>query len=223
MPRLAHSLLLLAAVAALTPAVGRAAVVVSLDLGTPAVTATTATVPVSLTFTGAAGDNLQAVQLSVLGSSPLLTAGGTAFGRFAFALDPTAAPGWAELVGVGAGGVGLYAPLDPVAGPFLPPGSYALGTLTVDLTGLPGGAAVTVSLAGGPPGLGSDAGGEVGGVLVPSFAAADPTVALLSYGPGGGSAAFTVPAAAAVPEPTSLTAIGVFASGLLLYRQRRRQ
>src|SRR3954453_2502730 len=83
---LAISLLGLAALAG--PSTARAAMA-SFDLGAPTVTATSASFEVSLTFTGDPTDTINAIQLSVLGSSDELTAAGTDFSRFAFAPNGT--------------------------------------------------------------------------------------------------------------------------------------
>src|SRR5262245_39445087 len=116
-------------------------VMTTVALGTPTVTATSARFPVLITFPGSAGDDIEAIQLSVLGSSPLLTAGGTNFSRFDFTPSPATLPGWTALLPLSASGVGLFAPLDPLAGPFLLPnlGAQTVGTLAVTLAGIPGG------------------------------------------------------------------------------------
>lgn len=190
----------------------------SFDLGTPTVTPTSAVIPVSLTFTGGAGDEIVVIQLSVLGSSDALTGGGTDFGRFSFALNGTTLPGWTELAPISTFGVGLYGPSDPVGGPFLSPGGgpIELGTLTVDLTGIAAGQALLVTLAGGPPGLSTDAGGLIGGSPVDSFA----SLGLVGFNPPDG-VTFT-----SVPEPAGLRllAVGVLlsCSGVGLRRIVRR-
>jgi hypothetical protein len=200
----------------------RAGLVTSFDLQSAGVNGSTASFNVLLDFPGAPGDQIQALQLGVAGSDPLLTANGTDFSRFSFTPDASTLAGWLELVPLGGGGLGLYAPADPVNGPFLDPSanSILLGTLSVDLTGLPGGANVFVSLAGGVPGLGTDAGGVIGGNLVPSFAADGSVVSVEFADPNG--VVFTVPTGnAAVPAPAGLPLALVGAASLLGYRRGR--
>jgi hypothetical protein len=200
--------LLALALWAWAPRESAAGVMASFDLSLRGVTPSSATFGVAMTFSGAPGDAVEAIQLSVLGSDPLLTAGGTDFSRFSFALNTPSLPGWQELVPVGLAGVGLYGPADPVAGPFLAPGStpYDLGTLSADLSGFAAGQSLLLSLAGGPPGLGTDAGGMVSGVPVDSF----DLMGMVSFGQPGG-VTFTTPGLTAVPEPGSLV---LFALGL---------
>jgi hypothetical protein len=186
---------------------------VTFDLGSPIVTETSASFDVDLTFDGSAGDQIQAVQISVLGSDPALTANGADFSRFSFALDTSTLPGWKELVPVGVLGVGLEGPSDPVSGPFLGPSAtpYHIGTLTIDLTGLPTSKALFATLAGGPPGLNTDVGGLVGGTFVPSFSAAG----MVDFAQPNGVAFSTV------PEPGSVTLFALGALALFLRRQGR--
>ena len=194
--------------------------IATFDLGAPVVTPQQARIPVSLGFSGDPSDTIEAIQLSVLGSDSLLTASGTNFSRFSFYLNTTTLPNWHELVSVGSFGVGLYAPQDPISGPFLNPSAspYALGTLTIDLANLPTDRQVLVTLADGPPGLDTDVGGTVNGALVPSFAASG-QVAQVAFTEPSGVSFFTT----SVPEPGSLTLLGLGVLGLVSYACRRQR
>src|SRR5271165_895992 len=78
---------------------------VTISMENPTVTATTAVFKVDLAFQGGSADLLNAIQLSVVGSDPTLTKGGTDYSRFSFQLNTTAVPGWSEL-----------APINPTTG-----------------------------------------------------------------------------------------------------------
>src|SRR5262249_25117514 len=66
-------------------------------LGTPTVTASEVDIPVSLLFSsGNAADTIEAIQLSVIGSDPLLTASDTDFSRFTFDVNTTTLSGWLQ-------------------------------------------------------------------------------------------------------------------------------
>lgn len=183
------------------------------SLGAPTVTPFEATFAVELTFTGDPGDQIEAIQLGVLDSDPLLTAGGTDFSRFSIDLDTATLPGWLELAPINLAGVGLYAPDDPGPGPFLSPSAtpYAIGTLRVDLTGLSAGTDLFVTLAADAPLPATDVGGLVGGSFVPSFAADG----LIEFAEPNG-VPFT-----AVPEPASLMLSGL--GGMMLASRMRCQ
>jgi len=132
-----------------------------MDLQVKSITSDTASFDVLLTFPGVAGDQIESLQLSVLGNNdPLLTAGDTDFSRFGFTPDAATLATWLELSPLSTG-LGFYAPADPFLGPFvLPSGSpQNLGDLEVDLTGLPANQALFVTLAGGFPGLDTDLAG----------------------------------------------------------------
>ncbi|MCX5661642.1 MAG: PEP-CTERM sorting domain-containing protein [Planctomycetota bacterium] len=206
------ALIALAALALPLPALAATAQV---DLGPATVSSGAAHFAVSVLFTGAPGDQIEAVQLSVTGSSADLTAGGTDFSRFSFDIDAATLPGWIELLSVNTG-LGLIAPNDPVLGPFLLPGgaSQHIGTLNVSLAGLPSGGTPIVSLGGGDPGLTTDVGGTIGGSLVPSFAGS--TAHTVSLGQPDGVA---IPPSTNVPEPAS-AAMTLLLAGALLARRR---
>lgn len=200
-----------------------AGAMVTFGLGAPIVTSGSAVFDVTLEFAADAGDTLEAIQLSVFGSHALLTAGDTDFSRFAFAPDSGALPTWLAAGTLGASGVELLFPADPFLGPFLGPtgGPATIGTLMVDLTGIPGGTDLLVTLAGGPPGLNSDAGGTVGGTFVPSLAS-DPAHSVVFDNPDG--VAFRTPGSTPViPEPGSLVLWGVSGVGLFGRRWGRRR
>jgi hypothetical protein len=187
-----------------------AAIMADFDLGPATVTPTQASFDVTLSFAGNAGDQIEAYQLSILGSSSLLTAGGTDFSRFSYtpANSPAPLDAWTTSGTISITGTELGFPTDPVAGPFITPAvtPIVLGTLIVNLTGIAPGTALNVTLAGGVPGLETDVGGTFDGVFVPSVAAAgDPGLQLTFSDPGGVSFATSAPPpGGAIPEMTSL-------------------
>src|SRR5437868_3681863 len=83
-----------------------------------------------------------------------VAAAGADFSRCAFQLDTAALPGFSELVPLSLSGVGLLA-ADPGSDLMLSPRTLHLGTLSVALNGLLSGSDLSVSLAGGPPPLGT--------------------------------------------------------------------
>ncbi|MFO0954534.1 MAG: PEP-CTERM sorting domain-containing protein [Isosphaeraceae bacterium] len=188
---------------------------VTFDLSAPTVTATTATFEVFMAFSGGASDRVEAIQLSVLGSSPALTASN--FSRFSFTPSATGLPGWVELAPIAGTGFNLLAPLDPVNGPFLAPSAtpYDLGTLRVNVAGLAG-QSLVLTLAGGTPGVnGTDAGGVVNGAFIPSFATAGQAAQVAFTEPGG--VRFSV-----VPEPSGAALLGLGVASLLFFLRRGR-
>jgi hypothetical protein len=193
---------------------------VSFSLGNPVVTSTTAVFDVTLNFGGSSSDNLFGIQLSVVGSDPLLTKSGTDYSRFSFQLDTANLPaGWSELAPIGAStGFNLIAPNDPINGPFItPPVSNLLfGTLTIDLTGIAPGTSLFATIAGGTPGIDStDASGTIGGTSYDSLV----TSGLLSASPA--RVPFQTPGQV-VPEPASIAlAITPLLAGLALSIRRR--
>jgi len=175
---------------------------------------------VEITFTGdTPTDTLDNLQLSVIGSDPALTAGGADFSRFEF--NPTF-PGWVSLLpfDVLNNGIGLFGAFDPILGPFIEPSPLpqVAGVLRVDLSGIPEGTIVNVAITGDDPFLGgTDVSGTVNGVPVFSFT--DPPNDLIVAQANGLNV--TVPAGAAVPEPSSLL-LASFAAGIVGFRRRRR-
>jgi hypothetical protein len=200
----ARAFVLLAAGALAALSTGRAARAgsippVNFNLGTPTVTATSAVFDVTLTFQGSTGDNIDGVQLSVVGSDPLLTKGGTDYSRFSFQLNTANVPGWLELVPISPSGFNLIVP-DVSGQPLGPTGPTGLlfGTLTVDLTGIAPGTSLFATLAGGTPGSDSTfATGTFGGNAVTYLT----STGLLSITPP--QVRFQTPGQL-VPEPASL-------------------
>lgn len=194
-------------------ATARAALLAS--FGTPTYVGSTAQVPIEATFSGAPADTLEALQLSLIGSDPALTAGGTDFSRFAFAIDGTTLVNWsASPPDIGTSGFTLLAPNDPINGPFLSPSAapYNIGLLTVDLAGLVPGSTPIVTLAGNDPLFPTEGAGTVGGSFGPI-----PT----TFGQPGGLA-LLVPATA-VPEPgaLALAGLGAFLATVVAAHRRR--
>jgi hypothetical protein len=181
------------------------------SLGTPVVTAGEADIGISLLFSGNPGDTIEAIQLSVLGSDPLLTANGTDFSRFAFDLNATTLPGWLANPTIDAVGLAFLFPSDPISGPFLSPSAtpYDLGTLKLNLDGLPTGQTLFVTIEDGPAGSQTDAGGTVNGNFIPSFRDGAPDASVQF---DVGSARFTT---SAVPGPLSLLTLGQGVLGVL--------
>jgi hypothetical protein len=174
---------------------------VSFTLGNPVVTASSAVFDVTLNFGGSSGDNLFGIQMSVVGSDPLLTKSATDYSRFSFQLDTANLPaGWSELAPIGVTtGFDLIAPNDPINGPFITPVSNLLfGKLTVSLTGIAPGTSLFATIAGGTPGIDStDASGMIGVTEFDSLA----TAGLLIASPP--QVRFQTPGQV-IPEPASL-------------------
>jgi hypothetical protein len=206
-----------------------AAIMVDIDLSGATVTAAQADFQVSLLFAGAPTDQIEAYQLSIFGSDPLLTAGDTDFSRFSYtpANSPTPLDTWTSAGTISIAGTDLGFPINP-AGPFITPPvtPIVLGVLSVDLSGLAPGTALRVTLAGGLPGLATDVGGTFGGTFAPSLAAAaDPNLQLTFSDPSGVSFAVAGSTSDVIPEPASLmtwTALVVLAGGFLGWRRSRR-
>ncbi len=189
-------------------------------LSTPTVTATEANFDVLLAFDGNAGDQIEAYQLSVLGSSLELTDPG--FGRFSYvpANSPSPLNDWITLGTIGVSGLELGYPLDPILGPHITPSSspLALGTLVVDLAGIAPGTSLNVSLADGLPRLQTDVGGTFAGQVVFSVASSGNADLMLTFSEPNG-VSFRTPSGV-VPEPSSVvlwTSLGF----VCLVRKRR--
>ncbi len=192
--------------------------IATFGLDVESVTASDALLNVFLTLTGNLGDSIDVVQLSVVGSDPLLTAGGTDFSRFSFLLNSTTLPSWREEDSLADDGLGLFSA--DFFGDYRPfsilDTREQIGQLRIDLAGLPGNTPLGVTLAEGAPRLQTDVAGIVGGGVVLSF-----------LNSRTDDVAFNPPSASltrvnTVPEPGNLT---VWASGLLtawLIRRRKR-
>ena len=133
---------------------------VTFDLGDPLVTPTQAKIGVDITFEGdAPTDEIGLVQMSVADSDSILTSGNSDFSRFSFELNTSNSPlaMWDVSVNFTLGFISLAVtvPQDPIVGPFILPADTPLnlGVLTVDLSGIPDGTDLFVTLAGGsnPP------------------------------------------------------------------------
>lgn len=165
----------------------------------------TATMGVTFLFSGNPGNTMEAFQLSVIGSDPLLTLSGTDYSRFSFTPNTSLLSGWAGTpTTFGSDGFVFYSTF----GNGLPPSEspYQLGTLTVDLAGLSPNSPLTVTLNGQDPLFSTFAAGMIGGDfdLIPVDAS--------------GATVMVTP----VPEPGSalLLATGV---GFAVLRLRRRR
>jgi hypothetical protein len=185
----------------------QASIAVEFDLSAPIVTANTAQFEVRLHFAGDLGDQIEAYQLSVIGSDPQLTVGDTDFTRFSYTPVNSPAPldVWTSS-GTISFGTELGFPIDLFAGPFITPSAtpLVLGILSVNLTGIAG-SSLNVTLAGGPPGFETDVGGTFAGNPVFSVVgAADPDLPLTYSDPSGVSFATLSVPTGQVPEPTSL-------------------
>jgi hypothetical protein len=183
--------------------------VVTLGLDSPVFIGGTAEIDVSADFAGGPGDTLDFFDLSVTDSSASLA------GRFAFELEASL-PGWRELDPLADDGVGTYESnvLDPSTA--LPPGAYRLGTLRVDLAGLPAGAVYTIVPDGALwPTVFFGTDGQTLGLAIYDTAGGG-----LELSPPGG-VELAVPTAAYIPEPLTLAALP---AGLLVLSQyvRRR-
>jgi hypothetical protein len=154
-------LLLSAFVSGMLAARAADAAVITFDLDLVSVTSTAADIDVFVTFASDYDDTLQAFQLSVWGSDPKLTLGGTDFSRFAFTVDSDTLSHWLVFVSFKDAFFGaiMVAPDDPLTGPFITPSDdkLRLGTLNVDLSNIAPGTELYVSLANGAEHFKTDA------------------------------------------------------------------
>jgi len=212
-----------------------AAAMATLDLGSAAVVGQTARLELFLEFaSGNAADRIEVIEPSVWGSDPLLTSNNTNFGRFSFSLDTgeLTSPLWQELDPLGAGTwpwLGMYeAPLGDPGIARRPGNPYHVGTLQVNLAGLPADQSVFVTLAGGTiPDTNTELAGFIEGVLGQTFADGtnnddtDPAW-LLFADPSG--VFFRTPGAGPppdiIPEPLTLTTALLSLAGVLFRRRR---
>ena len=152
--------------------VAQADTVARFDLGPPLVTPESASMDVLLTLSGSASDLVDAMAIGVFDSD--LTEANTDFSRFAFEPDPSTFAHW-DLFGglIEQVGVETYVALNASATALVPSASaYRLGALSVDLTAVPPGESVTITLAGGELSLATntDVGGMANNLFAPSFA-----------------------------------------------------
>ncbi len=189
---------------------------ITFSLGDPVLEGSLAKFDVNLEFTGDSGDQIEAIQLSVLGSDPNLL---TDLTRFSFQLDSNSPlDSWVKAETLGLSGIELLFPPDPVFGPFIVPGTRQLGVLSVDLTGLPAGTATNVSLNDDDPFalFPTDVGGTFDGSSISSVVSDTSGAATVVLSEPQG-VAFNNP----IPEPNSLLAF-VGLAAMMAGRKRRR-
>jgi hypothetical protein len=138
--------LVLALMVLLSARQAQAVSIAHFSFGSPTVTPSQATVDVLMDFSSeSAADALQALALSVHGSD--LTAGNTDFGRYSF-VPGSPLSDWTAL-GDSLSIDGVETHLTFGTGTPINPGSYTIGQIVIDLTGLAANTPVVVILAGG--------------------------------------------------------------------------
>jgi hypothetical protein len=194
------------------------------DLQQTSLTPAEAQYNVFVTFVGDTPmDTIEGLQLSVHGSDVGAGTLGTGdnFSRFGFA---TSVAGWQQFIPLSTTGTGLFGPTDPIAGPFVDATGVpqSLGTLSVDLTGIPAGTSILLSIANDDAMdlHETDVFGTVDGQFVTSFRA-DANGEVLFTQPEG--VQFDVPEGdgTIIPEPVS--ALWLPAIALVAMRVRRRR
>jgi hypothetical protein len=194
------------------------AAIASFSFGSVSGTTTNVNIDIRLNFqSGDPADRIEAVSLNFTASDPVhLTSGGTDFSRFSFDVNASALPGWSNLLPVETLGSAFLAPDDPTNGPFIHPGTLTLGTLHLDLTGIPVGTLLSVSLAGGAAGIDS----------TDAFLKLNGSGDVVLFSDPNANNSLQVPANLqfAVPEPSSIVLVGgLMLAGLTGSRLRSRQ
>jgi hypothetical protein len=188
---------------------------ITFSLGDPVFEGSLAKFDVRLDFTGGLDDQIEAIQLSVLGSDPNLR---TDLDRFSFDLDSNFPfDSWLNSGTVGSTGVELLFPFPPGVGPFVAPGTRQLGVLSVDLAGLPAGAATNVSLNAPLSEIPTDVGGTFGDNELDSVLTATSGASFLEFSEPLG-VTFNNP----IPEPNSLLVFVALAVTIAGCNRRRR-
>lgn len=135
----------LVALVGLLPGEAAATSVGTYSLGEPVIVGDTARFDLGLTFSSTAGEELAYFSVDVASSDPLLTAGGTDFTAFSFVKTSPLLDSWDPVATFGPGGFLSIADFDTLTG-HLAPGSYTLGSLVVDFSGIAPGTDLTVSV-----------------------------------------------------------------------------
>ena len=179
------------------------------DLGAPTVIPTGIEVDVILEFNAddPSNDAVNFFQLDVSNSSSNLTNGGTDYTRFSFLLEPGLIPDWqtTEDFAFNAPPDDSLSRSETLILPLLQ-GTYTLGQIRIDLTGLTPGSGATLSIMSSETRVTYQ--DISSNILAP----------LIDFGPTEGLATFTIPDTRAVPEPLTAT-LGLV--GLGVARRRR--